>query len=221
MARMYDSEEGYDLYSPYYKGDHFFLDSFDWEIVIDFFKQSIEGHSHIDLMVLGCGDGREIKRFIKAISKTGKSYTFHGMDISEKMIQLMKKSIKKEGIPLQNIVKANVLDRFDEQYRERFNLITGLFLIVHLSATQIDPFFDNIRYLLNEKGFFIFNNIPQKDLPLLRAGKHEMRILSHHHEDSVIEKKLYEHGFSIKIKRESFEQGIKISTVYCIQKEIL
>ncbi|MCX8058011.1 MAG: class I SAM-dependent methyltransferase [Spirochaetes bacterium] len=199
---MLNTENGYNLFYKNYKDEYKYLDSFDWDLFLNLFKKNIIDKDNINIMILGCGDGRETLRIYRLLKKLNKNFNLYGVDISEKMLSVLKKKLKKLDINEKNFFKYDFLDNFDKKFINYFDFVIGLFILVHIKPIDLTKFFDNIKQILKKEGYFIFNNIPQKEGKVLKVNNHKFVIeFFDHNIDKVIEVALNS-GFTF-IKKES------------------
>jgi ubiquinone/menaquinone biosynthesis C-methylase UbiE len=197
--KVYPSREGYDLYAPYYRLDHSYLDSFDWGTV----KRMLSARDLGKILDLGCGDGRTMNRL-------GAWNSFLvGIDVSRKMLENSRKENSQNPV-----IQADAL--YLPFLPASFDTVTAFFLVVHIQEPRY--LFSEVHEVLRPEGIFILNNIVQKEAPLLTAGKDRFIVESSYHSDSEIEKIAAKEGFVIQEKKESREHSTKISTAYVFMR---
>lgn len=181
--KILNPKEGYNLFASYYHQQYEHLDSFDWEISKEILFKNIDylflkNKNEIKIADFGCGDGRILKRVVKLLENKGYSrYKIFGFDISEEMIKIAKRKLKKD-------INFNVSNLEKEKITEKFDLIYSFFLLVHIN--DIDNFFQNVAISLNKEGLFIFNNIEQKKGFQLPFIKEETYIKFFNHTDAKV-----------------------------------
>ena len=227
--KKYDAREGYDIYVNEYEKDHGFLDSFDWDISIKFVKKYIsarmaenEGLGIRDCRILdvGCGDARVLKRIerycSKKFGKCSPKILLYGIDISRNMLDKARKDLKKVQFSEFDFGDSEKFQVYVKENSEKYDVIVSFFVMVHMVDLEI--FFNHIQQLLRPGGYAVFNNIPQKRLPVLKSGKLSFKITAYHHVDNDVEKILSFQGLKIIEKESSIEKNEHISTVYVIRK---
>lgn len=193
-SNVFDSQEGYDLYAPYYGASHAYLDSFE---KYDLFEMmgDIRGKKVLDL---GCGTGR----MAEYLRKFGAEVV--GIDISEKMLEIARKKVGSA-----TFVQGDVEDLPFED--ESFDMVVGAFLVVHLP--ELETCFREVYRVLKEGGEFIVTNINQRKAPKLKAGKQEIVIKSHYHRPDDVLEALDKSFFRIEEERFVEEEGSWINQI--------
>ncbi|MFA6992185.1 MAG: class I SAM-dependent methyltransferase, partial [Candidatus Gracilibacteria bacterium] len=162
-SNVHDSENGYNLYAPYYDKTLNFLDTFEQDELLKMLMKT-RGKKVLDA---GCGTGR----LVPILSKLGRNVT--GIDISAKMIDIAKKKFPKQKFAVGNIEKMTFKD-------SSFNIVIASFVIVHLK--MLPKFFAEVHRILKDGGVFILTNINQRKAPKLKIGqKDEVVIKSFYH----------------------------------------
>lgn len=218
MTKILNVEDGYNLFSEYYKDEYKYLDSFDWINFIEIFKEIIKEKNGLKILILGCGDGRETIRIIKLLNKMNINFEIFGVDISEKMLEKLWKKLKKFDIKKENFFKFNFLNKFDEKFHNFFDIVIGLFVLVHIKPLYLNDFFSNISNILKTKGFFIFNNIPQKEGKIIKTQNERFIIEFFDHKRENIINLSFLNKFNIIRIDEIKEKGIKISDIFLLEK---
>jgi SAM-dependent methyltransferase len=197
--KAYDSREGYDLYSEYYRKDHDLLDSFDWSAG----RRLIQPHVKGLILDLGCGDGRILNR----LSREGADII--GCDVSFKMLKQLKKMN-----PGAKLVQG---DAYFPPFKPGiFDLILGFFLVVHIR--DMNYFFQEAYSMLKPGGLLIVNNIPQYTSPILTAGKEKFVIEARYHNDTDVVKNAEESGLFLEYSFEEVQKETKVSTLFIFKK---
>ncbi len=195
-------EVGYDLYAPYYKADHDYLDSFDWPPAQ---KELVRLLKPEDLVLdLGSGDGRIYQRILRTHPSA------MACDISQRMLDILGHRVKDKS----RLVRC---DASRLPFRpESFDLIYAFFLIVHID--RLDPFFNEVLHILKPGGFLILNNIPQHNSPILKAGEEKIVIESSYHSDRQVISSAETAGFFLESAFEEIQKETKVSTVFSFKK---
>jgi len=196
---IHDSEEGYDIYAPYYDSSLAFLDSFER---YDLFEMmgNVSGKKVLDL---GCGTGRmteNLKKFSADVT---------GCDISEKMLNIAQKKMKNV-----NFVHADVYSLPFED--NSFDMVIASFLIVHLK--YLDDAFSEVNRILRDDGEFLLTNINQRKAPRLHAGSDEIVIKSFYHRPEDVIKSLENNFFTISKERFVNDDKIWINQIVKAKK---
>ena len=198
MVRVLGPADGYNLYCREYANDHRKLDSFDREE----FLSKLPDRSGICLD-LGVGDGRI------SCEIAGRSDRFIGLDVSLGMLEQAVRRIPKAELVLADLSKAIPIQS------ESVDMVTGAFFFVHIK--NADPVISEVQRVLKSGGAFIFNLIPQRREPELRAGKQRFKIKSYYHSPPQIEKLLDYYWFEWEVETVSEGKGW-VSKVYCCRK---
>ncbi len=178
--RVYNSEEGYNIYASDYDASLQYLNSFEKDSVFKLLGD-LRGKKVLDI---GCGTGR----IIEELKQRGAEVV--GLDVSEKILEIAKKKFCDVEFVLGNV---NDLPFEDES----FDLVLGLFLIVHLK--NLEKPFEEIYRVLRPGGRFILSNINQKKAPKLKLkNRDEIVIKSHYHIPKHVVKALEQLLFVIK-----------------------
>ncbi len=195
-------QQGYDLYAPYYKKDHDYLDSFDWGPTKKILDTILTPESHI--LDIGAGDGRIGLRLLKTHP------SLVACDISRNMLDLFAaRSGRKD-----NLVQC---DAMRLPFKEKsFDIACCFFLIVHID--QLDLFFTEVHKILKPGGHLILNNIPQHNPPILEAGEEKIVIDSSYHSDKEVITIASDSGFFLVSSHEDIQKENKVSTVMLFNK---
>ena len=137
-----------DLYSQYY--DLLYQDK-DYSAEVDYIDSLIKDHSKNvkTILDLGCGTGKHDELLCD------KGYTVHGVDISEKMLEIaeIRRKDKEDKLTFSHsdITQLNINQKFD--------VVTSLFHVMSYqnTSTALDKVFDGVKNHLNEDGLFIFD----------------------------------------------------------------
>jgi len=198
MVKVLDPGEGYDRYADMYIKDHRKLDSFDRPDFIQMVPDKV------DVAVeLGIGDGRisgEISR---------RATTFIGMDISLNMLKHAAHRVPRAGLVLADLSER--LPLADGQA----DLLVAAFYFVHIKDASL--IIAEAARVLKAGGIFLFNLIPQRREPELKAGKQRFKIRSYYHSPPQVEKSLDYHWFNWDVTTISEGKGW-ISKIYRCEK---
>jgi ubiquinone/menaquinone biosynthesis C-methylase UbiE len=187
MAKVLDSDDGYNKYAKYYDKDWFFLDSFERGELFHLLGD-LRGKKVLDV---GCGSGR----IIADLRKFGA--TVVAADISESMVHSTKKKF-----PDIEVIISDVADMPFED--NSFDFVIATFLIVHLKF--LEPAFNEVNRVLKPGGSFILTNINQRKSPKLKVGdKEEIVIKSFYHRPQNVLEDLESSLFSIDKEKFIYE----------------
>lgn len=189
------SAEGYDLWACNYDKTLSFLDRLEGN-ALNMILKCVEGKKVLDL---GCGTGRGIKHLYDF-----KAAEVYGVDVSKKMLEIAKKKFKNAHFLLADSEKLPFED-------ESFDVITGLFLIVHLG--DLKKTFDEAYRVLKKSGIFILSNINQRKPPKLKIGKAELVIDSFYHMPRHVISALEDAFFEIESDEMVYEDGVWINQI--------
>ncbi|NOZ12026.1 MAG: class I SAM-dependent methyltransferase [Acidobacteria bacterium] len=198
MVKVLGPGEGYNRYADMYGKDHRKLDSFDRPDFVQLLPD------RVDVAVeLGIGDGRisgEIAR---------RSGFLVGIDISLNMLKNAVHRVPRAGLVLADL--AEQLPLADEQA----DLLAAAFYFVHIKNP--DLIIAEAARVLKPGGIFLFNLIPQRREPELKAGKQRFKIRSYYHSPPHVEKILDYHWFNWEVTTVSEGKGW-ISKIYRCEK---
>jgi len=171
-----DPEEGYDAYAAEYRKDHAHLDSFDWDLLRPLIKKQLEAGAK-QIIDLGCGDGRVLKRLVKMLKNPPESDVhLEGWDISSGMLAQARKQVP----AWVELKKKDLLELPDSSFpHQGFDLALALFVFVHFSKPR--HAFETIAHLLKSSGRCICNTFPQKEAPVLQQGGRRFQIEYYDH----------------------------------------
>lgn len=187
MAKVLDSDDGYNKYAKYYDKDWFFLDSFERGELFHLLGD-LRGKKVLDI---GCGSGR----IIADLRKFGA--TVIAADISEAMVLSTKKKF-----PDIEVVISDVSNMPFEN--DSFDFVIATFLIVHLKF--LEPAFDEIYRVLKPGGSLILTNINQRKSPKLQLADHEEIVIkSYYHRPQNVLDALETSLFSIDKEKFVYE----------------
>ena len=96
------------------------------------------------ILDVGCGTGKPISQFL---SEEG--YDVFGVDISKKMISLAKKNSPKAKFQVRDLNKL--------KFKEKFNAIVCLFVILHLPKRRLSQVFKLFVNALKKEGYLLFS----------------------------------------------------------------
>lgn len=219
--KTYTSRQGYDLYAPEYRKDHPHLDSFDWAVAGPWIKaaalECLQRLPLPKLAELGCGDGRllgRLERWDKDLRPAGSGqpvWQLSGSDLSPAMLQLSARKAKTARLDTCDLSAPGWADRLLAAWG-RQDVLLCFFVLVHL--TDLGDFFRGARRLLAPGGRFFFNNIPQREGPVLEAGGHQFRIEAWHHSDGQVRAALQSAGLVPVRSQTIFEGKTHVSTVF-------
>jgi len=169
LRKIYNSEEGYDLYASQYEKTHEYLDTFEHN---EIFRMcgNIEGKNVLDA---GCGTGRLIKR-LKDLKGN-----IYGCDISEKMLGIARK--KNSGV---EFLKADLENMpYEDAF---FDVVIAGFVIVHFK--YMDKLFEEIYRVLKPGGIIIISNVNQRKPPKVKSEQGETIIINsfYHRPEDVL-----------------------------------
>lgn len=182
-ANVYEVEEGYDVYAPFYDKSLGHLDSFEGYDLFGVLGD-IKGLRILDV---GCGTGRIVKEMIDRGAEVV------CCDLSEEMLKIFRK--KFSGV---ECVKADIRDLpFGDG---EFDMVVATFVIVHLK--KLLPAFDEVYRVLKDGGSFVVTNINQKKAPKLKTYDETFVIKSHYHRPETVIEELKEAFF--KPEKEEF-----------------
>lgn len=181
--KVLPSDKGYDLAAKYYDEKEKYLNSFEQNKLLPMLGDV----SDKKVLDIGAGTGR------LAVYLQNRGADVTALDVSEKMLEIVKRKNKKVKTVIGN---AESLP-FDDNY---FDIAVAAFLIVHLK----DPakFFDEVYRVLKDDGIFVVTNINQKDPPLVKTEKEEIIIESFYHRPEKIKEIL--ESLAFKIENEIF-----------------
>ncbi|MCK9186331.1 class I SAM-dependent methyltransferase [Candidatus Gracilibacteria bacterium] len=195
INKIYSSAEGYDLWASHYDKTLSFLDSLEGN-ALNLALRCVEGKKVLDL---GCGTGRGIKHLYDF-----KAAEVCGVDVSKKMLEIAKKKFKNTEFVLADSEKLPFED-------ESFDVVTGLFLIVHLG--DLRKTFDEAYRVLKNGGVFILSNINQRKPPKLKIYNDEVIIDSFYHMPKHVIEALEASFFEIESDELVYEDGIWINQI--------
>ncbi|MBL4694794.1 class I SAM-dependent methyltransferase [Candidatus Gracilibacteria bacterium] len=198
-AHVYEVEEGYDVYAPFYDKCLGHLDSFEGYDLFSLMGD-IKGLRILDV---GGGTGRIVKEMVDRGAEVV------CCDISGEMLKIFKK--KFSGV---ECVKADIREMPFED--ESFDLVVATFVIVHLK--KLMPAFDEVYRVLKKGGSFVVTNINQKKAPKLKTFDEKFVIKSHYHRPETVISELEEAFFEVE-KEEFVEyQGAWINQIVRARK---
>lgn len=182
-VKVLSAAEGYDLAAKYYDEKEKYLNSFEQNKILPLLAD-IKDKNVLDV---GAGTGR----LSVLLAKNGAKVT--ALDLSPKMLEL----VKRKNAKIEIVVGEAENLPFK---KETFDIVTAAFLIVHLK----DPtrFFDEVYQVLKDGGIFVVTNINQKEAPLVKTDKEEIKIESFYHRPEKIREIL--ESLAFKIEEEVF-----------------
>lgn len=198
-ARVYSSEEGYDLYARHYDEKREFLDSFERYDLLEMMRE-VKGKRVLDL---GCGTGRTTASLVKLGAEVC------GVDISKEMIAVASKKCRGAEFVVGDSEKLPFEDA-------SFDLVVATFLIVHLKYLQRT--FDEVYRVLKPGGTFIVTNVNQRKAPKLTTSEGEIVINSFYHRPQDVFKALEESFFEVMEERFVVEDGVEINQILKARK---
>ncbi len=187
MAKVYKSEEGYNLFADYYDVSLAYLNSFEKDIIFTMMGD-VEGKKVLDV---GCGTGRMIENLRKFQAKPV------GLDISKEMLRIARKKFLGTEFVLGDIENLPFED-------DEFDMVLSSFVLVHLGDLRLA--FEEVHRVLKDGGVFIVTNINQRKAPKLTMGKKEIVIKSFYHRPETVIQELKNCFFEIE-KEEFVGEG--------------
>ena len=110
----------------------------------------LERYSFKSLLDIGCGDGR----FLKEVSMRYKNSECMGIDRSFRAIQLAK--------AMNPEVTFKCLDVTRKKIKKKYDVITAIEVLEHISPNQLDEFIGRIASIINSNGRLILT-VPHKN----------------------------------------------------------
>jgi SAM-dependent methyltransferase len=122
---------------------------------VDFIEKKLSLSSGISVIDIGCGTGRHSIEFAK------RGYNVTGIDISDKMLDVAREKIKKEGLRANFIHKDATNFTFEDKFDLAICLCEGAFGLLGLDE---DPFLRDLKILKNiheilKPGSFLFMTV--------------------------------------------------------------
>ncbi len=194
-SKVYNSEEGYDLYASMYDENFMYLNSFE-KGSLDKVLGNLKGKRVLDI---GCGTGRVIGMLRE------KGAEIVALDISEEMIIAAGRKFPD--------VECVVGDSDNLPFAdESFDLVLGLFWIVHLGDLKAS--FDEVYRVLKKGGRFILSNINQKKAPKLttKSGKNIV-IESYYHMPAKVAEALEYAYFDVVRDEYIYEKDVWVNQI--------
>lgn len=198
-AKVYSSEQGYNLAAQFYDEKEKYLNSFEQSKIIPLLG-NLTGKKVLDV---GAGTGR-LSLFL---ANRGAAVT--ALDVSPKMLELVKKKNKN----IQTIVGEAESLPFEN---DSFDIVSAAFLIVHLKDPRL--FFDEVYRVLKDGGVFVVTNINQKDPPLVKTKTDSIIIESFYHRPEKIKEILESLAFGIEEEIFVKEKDIWINQILVARK---
>ncbi len=198
MVKVLSSREGYDYYADQYAGDHRKLDAFDRGDFIRLLPDKLAV-----AVELGIGDGRISGEIVR------RSEQFIGIDIS---LQMLRNAIRR--VPRAQLLQADLSESLPIGSGQ-VDLLAAAFYFVHIKTP--DRIIAEAVRVLKPGGIFLFNLIPQRREPELKAGKKRFKIRSYYHSPPRIEKILNYYWFNWDVTTLSEGKGW-ISKIYRCEK---
>lgn len=187
MAKVYESEEGYDIYADEYDKSLAYLDSFEGDKIFAMMGD-VEGKRVLDI---GCGTGRMIENLRKFGAKAV------GIDVSKEMLRVARKKFLSTEFVLGDAENLPFED-------EEFDMVIASFVVVHLGDLRLA--FEEVHRVLKDGGVFIVTNINQRKAPKLQMGKKEIVIKSFYHRPETLIQELKNCFFTVE-KEEFMGEG--------------
>lgn len=198
-AKVFSSEQGYDMAAQFYDEKEKYLNSFEQGKIIPLLGD-LKDKKVLDI---GAGTGR-LSLFL-----ANKGAQVTALDISPKMLELVKKKNNK----IQTVVGDAESLSFDH---ETFDIVAAAFLIVHLKDPRL--FFDGVYRVLKDGGIFVVTNINQKDPPLVKTKTDPIIIESFYHRPEKIREILESLAFQIQEEIFVKEGGVWINQIILAKK---
>lgn len=202
-SRLYDAEEGYDLYAEEYSSpkNYKFLNSFE-ENTLNKMLGGLKGKYVLDA---GCGSGR----LIKGLRDKGAVVTV--MDISQKMLDKVKEKYPNLSI---KAVKGDIRAM---PFKDGVFLgIVAAFVIVHLK--ELKKAFEECYRTLKSGGFLLITNINQKRAPKLKIKGKTLLIKSKYHLPKHVIKALNDASFAIEEEQFIYNNNVWINQIIKARK---
>jgi ubiquinone/menaquinone biosynthesis C-methylase UbiE len=193
--KLYNSEEGYNLYASAYDENFMYLNSFE-KGSLDKVLGNLKGKRVLDI---GCGTGRVIQMLREKGAKVV------ALDISEEMITATSRKFPD--------IECVVGDSEELPFQdESFDIVLGLFWIVHLA--DLRPSFDEVYRVLKKGGRFILSNINQKKAPKLTTKSGENIVIeSHYHMPTKVVEALEYAYFDVVRDEYIYEEFIWVNQI--------
>lgn len=194
-SNVYNSREGYNLAASVYDRRLKYLNSFEKDVI----KKMLGKFRGKKILDLGAGTGRLIPYL-----KEGGAKIF-AVDISEKMVELLKEKFPK--------IETLLADNENLPFKDcSFDLVIAAFLIVHLK--NLDKTFREVYRVLEDGGSFIVTNINQKKAPKIElTDGSEIVISSYYHRPQDVTKALENNLFTIEKEEYVYENDVWINQI--------
>jgi len=199
MAKVYNSEEGYDIYADHYDASLAFLDGFERDRLFAMMGD-VSGKRVLDV---GCGTGRMIENLKKFGAKTV------GLDVSKEMLRVARKKFLSTELVLGEVENLPFEDL-------TFDMVIATFVIVHLADLRLA--FEEVYRVLKDDGIFILTNINQRKAPKLKIGKDEIVIKSFYHRPEIVLQELKDCFFEIEKEEFIDQEGTWINQIVKVRK---
>ena len=199
MAKVYNSEEGYDIYADHYDASLAFLDGFERDRLLAMMGD-VSGKRVLDV---GCGTGRMIENLKKFGAKTV------GLDVSKEMLRVARKKFLSTELVLGEVENLPFEDL-------TFDMVIATFVIVHLADLRLA--FEEVYRVLKDDGIFILTNINQRKAPKLKIGKDEIVIKSFYHRPEIVLQELKDCFFEIEKEEFIDQEGTWINQIVKVRK---
>jgi len=200
--KIYNSEEGYNLYASKYDESLKFLDSFEkgefYNICGD-----IRGKKVLDL---GAGTGRLTPWLLMGGAKLA------SFDLSEGMLRILKRKYPKSETILGDVLDLSGIEEGS------YDIVTAAFLIVHIAEKNLGKFFNEVYRVLKPGGIFVLSNINQRKPPKLQLENDEIQIKSFYHMPKKITQKLEEAFFLIENEKLINDGDVWINQIILAKK---
>lgn len=215
MKRL-KAREGYDLYANNYRKDHPYLDSFmdgaesqAWLRALD---DRLAAQVSVVALDAGCGDGRTLGRWVRAAEKRGvaERVSFHGADISPKMLEAARGRVKGPAWHVLNLASAEQTGAWANQHGAA-DIVSAFFVLVHFDRPKI--FFTAMTTLLAPGGRLVMNTFPQPSAPELKASGKPIVIAAWDHDAEDVIAAGETAGLTLLNREDFFEKDALVSTL--------
>jgi len=215
MKRL-SSRQGYDLYAADYRKDHAHLDSFmngaesaAWLRALD---QLLAQRAAVTALDVGCGDGRTLKRWLRAVENRGLGtrVALHGADISPKMLEAARARVPGVLWHLLDLASLGACREWNRRFGHA-DLLSAFFVLVHFD--RIEPFFEGAAALLSPGGKLVMNTLPQPSPPELSASGKPIVIEAWDHRAEDVLAAGERAGFTLERREDFHERGQLVSTL--------
>lgn len=130
-------------------------------------------YEEIEVLVLGCGTGVELAQILKKAPKA----SITGVDVSEKMLALLKEEYREYGDQIQVIEGSYLSYPLEEG---KYDFIVGVMTMHHLLALEKRDLYGRIKKGLKREGLYIEGDYvvsKEKELELLKEYHEKRRMI--------------------------------------------